>query len=167
MGAQGRNGITAAVVTPFADENGTRRTRPLAVVPAFSVMVEPGSQMISTHNGSTSIVTVGVSSNLTREARGALRLELPEGWRSEPAQLAVAFKGRGEKQDFQFKIFPARLQEGRAMVSAVLDAESAKFSEGYTLVAREDLGSFYYYQPASAASQHCRRGRSARSKSAT
>ena len=148
-GAQGRNGITAAVVTPFVDENGAARTRPLAVVPAFSVMVEPGSQVISTHNGSTSTVTVGVSGNLTREARGALRLELPEGWRSEPAQLAVAFKGRGEKQDFQFKIFPAGLQEGRATVRAVLDAEGGKFSEGYTLVAREDLGSFYYYQPAS------------------
>jgi len=35
------------------------------------------------------------------------------------------------------------------MVRAVLDAEGGKFSEGYTLVAREDLGSFYYYQPAS------------------
>jgi hypothetical protein len=27
-------------------------------------------------------------------------------------------------------------------------AEEEKFSEGYTLVTREDLGSFYYYQPA-------------------
>jgi len=93
-------------------------------------------------------VTVGVSGNLTRETRGTLRLELPEGWRSEPAQFAVDFKHRGDKQDFQFKVFPARLQEGRATVRAVLDSENEKFSEGYTLVTREDLGSFYYYQPA-------------------
>jgi hypothetical protein len=146
--ARGRNGITAAVVTPFVSESGERRERPLAVVPAFSVMVEPGTQVISTHNGSTSTVTVGVSGNLTRETRGTLRLELPEGWRSEPAQFAVDFKHRGDKQDFQFKVFPARLQEGRATVRAVLDSENEKFSEGYTLVTREDLGSFYYYQPA-------------------
>jgi LmbE family N-acetylglucosaminyl deacetylase len=145
--ARTRNGVTAAVVTPFLDEAGKKRARPLAVVPAFSVMLEPGTQVISTHNGTTSSVTVGVTSNLTREVHGVLRLELPEGWRSEPTQASVESK-RGEKQDFQFKVFPAGLQEGRATIRAVLESEGEKFGEGYTLVAREDLGSFYYYQPA-------------------
>ncbi len=143
-----RNGVTAAVVTPFLDDAGKPRARPLAVVPAFSVMLEPGTQVISTHNGTTSSVAVGVTSNLTREAHGVLRLELPGGWRSDPVQVAVDLKQRGEKQDFQFKVFTAGLQEGRATVRAVLESDGEKFSEGYTLVAREDLGSFYYYQPA-------------------
>jgi LmbE family N-acetylglucosaminyl deacetylase len=147
-GAQGKNGIGATVVAQFVDDAGMERARPLAVVPAFSVALEPGTQVISTHNGSSSTVAVGVISNLSREARGVLRLELPAGWRSEPAQLAVEFTRRGEKQDFQFKVFPAGLQEGRAKVRAVLQSDSEKFSEGYTLVTREDLGSFYYYQPA-------------------
>jgi hypothetical protein len=60
----------------------------------------------------------------------------------------VKFTRRGEKQDFEFKVFPAGLQEGRAKVRALLEADGKKFSEGYTLVTREDLGSFYYYQPA-------------------
>ncbi len=144
----GRNSITSAVVTPFIDENGARRVQTLAIVPAFSVMVEPGTQVISTHNGSTSTVTVGVTSNLTREMHGVLRLELPQGWKAEPAQFAAAFKRRGEKQDLHFKVSPAHLQEGRATIRAVLDSEGEKFSEGYTLVTREDLGRFYYYQPA-------------------
>ena len=93
-------------------------------------------------------VTVGVASNLAHTTNGVLRLELPEGWHSEPAQLAVNFSRRAEKQDFQFKLFPAGLQEGKATVSAVLESEGKKYSEGYTLVTREDLGSFYYYQPA-------------------
>jgi LmbE family N-acetylglucosaminyl deacetylase len=143
-----RNGVTAVVVTPFLDQSGKTRARPLAIVPAFSVMVEPGTQVISTHNGSTSTVTVGVTTNLTRETDGTLRLELPEGWRSEPVQLAVHVTHRGEKQDFQFKIVPAGLQEGRAVVRAVLESNGEKYGEGYTLVTREDLGSFYYYQPA-------------------
>jgi hypothetical protein len=120
----------------------------LAVVPAFSVMLEPGTQVISTHNGSTSNVTVGVTGNLTRAVHGVLRLELPAGWRSEPQQFAVDLKTRGEKQDVQFKVFTAGLQEGRAPVRAVLESEVNKYNEGYTLVTREDLGSFYYYQPA-------------------
>ena len=48
----------------------------------------------------------------------------------------------------QFKVIPAGLQEGRATIRAVLESEGEKYSEGYTLVTREDLGSFYYYQPA-------------------
>ena len=143
-----KNGIGATVVTRFLDEAGVERARPLAVVPAFSVALERGTQVISTHNGSSSVVAVGVASNLDRKAGGGLRLELPQGWRSEPAQFAVEFARRGEKRDFQFKVFPAGLQEGRAKVRAVLEADGEKYSEGYTLVTREDLGSFYYYQPA-------------------
>ena len=143
-----RNGISAVVVTPFLDEGGKKLERPLAIVPVFSVMLEPGTQVISTHNGSTSTVAVGVTGNLTREMRGVLRLELPSGWRSEPAQFAVDFKKRGEKQDFEFKVLTTGLKEGRTAVRAVLESEGEKYSEGYTLVAREDLGSFYYYQPA-------------------
>jgi LmbE family N-acetylglucosaminyl deacetylase len=143
-----RNGINAVVVTPFLDEGGKKVSRPLAIVPAFSVMLEPGTQVISTHNGSTSTVAVGVTNNLTRAMHGKLGLELPTGWRVEPEQFAVDFAKRGEKQDFQFKVFPAGLQEGRAVIRAVLESEGEKYSEGYTLVTREDLGSFYYYQPA-------------------
>jgi len=80
--------------------------------------------------------------------RGVLRLELPAGWRSEPEQFAVDLKKRGEKQDFQFKVFTTGLQEGQATVRAVLESEGEKYNEGYTLVTREDLGSFYYFQPA-------------------
>jgi len=148
-----RNGITVPVVTPYIDESGKQRSRTLAVVPSYSVMLEPGTQVISTHNGTTSTVTVGVTSNLrSSQAGGILRLELPAGWRSEPAQVNVKFTHRGEKQDVQFKVFPAGLKEGRATIRAVLTEPildgSKKYSEGYSLVTREDLGSFYYYQPA-------------------
>ncbi|MGB2835738.1 MAG: PIG-L family deacetylase, partial [Candidatus Sulfotelmatobacter sp.] len=143
-----KNSIGATVVTEFVDDAGKVSARPLAVVPAFSVALEPGTQVISTHNGASTTVTVGVTSNLQHEVRGVLRLELPKGWRSEPAQFALEFTRRGEKNDSQFKVFPAGLQEGRAKIRAVLEAAGERFSEGYTLVSREDLGSFYYYQPA-------------------
>lgn len=140
--------VAAVVATPFIDDSGKPRSQPLAIVPAFSVEVEPGTQVISMHNGSDSMVKVGVTSNLMHAAHGALHLQLPDGWRSEPTQLAVNFTHRGEKQDFQFHIFPSQLKEGRDTIYAVLDSDGRKYSEGYTLIAREDLGSFYYYQPA-------------------
>jgi hypothetical protein len=42
----------------------------------------------------------------------------------------------------------SKLLHGGATLRAVLESEGEKYSEGYTLVTREDLGSFYYYQPA-------------------
>ncbi len=140
--------ISAPVVAPFMDEAGKRRERTLAAVPAFSVELEPGTQVISTHNGSTTTVTVGVMSNVDRAAHGTLRLELPAGWRSEPPQSDVNLAKRGEKRDFPFKVFPSELSQGRDTIRAVLESGGEKYGEGYTLVTREDLGSFYYYQPA-------------------
>ncbi len=56
-----KNSIGATVVTEFVDEVGVERARPLAVVPAFSVALEPGTQVISTHNGASTTVAVGVT----------------------------------------------------------------------------------------------------------
>jgi LmbE family N-acetylglucosaminyl deacetylase len=151
-GVSAHNGVTTAVVTPFLDDAGKQRARPLAVVPAFSVELEPGTQVISTHNAS-STVTVGMTANLAGGTPSIirvaeLRLELPGGWRSEPDHFSVEFRHRGEKLEREFKVFPAGLQAGSATIRAVLKWGSESYSEGYTLVTREDLGSFYYYQPA-------------------
>ena len=146
--ADARNSVTAAVVTPFIADDGKQMARPLAIVPAFSVMLEPGTQVISTHGGKSSTVTVGVTSNLDRKMQGELKLELPSGWRSEPAAVSVDLSHRGEKKELHFTIFPANLQQSRATLRAILNAGGKTYSEGYTLVAREDVGSFYYYQPA-------------------
>lgn len=140
--------ISAVVAGRFVDETGKQGTRPLAVVPAFSVMLDPGTQVISTHNGGKTTVTVAVTSDHDRDSHGVLKLELPNGWRSQPAQLPVQFKTRGERQEFHFTVEPANLQPGRATLRAILESDGEKYSEGYTLVTREDLGGFYYYQPA-------------------
>jgi hypothetical protein len=130
------------------DENGKKRDRNLAVAPAFSVMLEPGTQVISTNESTSKTVKVGVTSNLTGIEKGLLRLEVPTGSRVEPAKVPVEFHNRGEKQEFEFKIFPGNLKEGRFEVRAVLESDGKRFAEGYSLVTREDLGAFYYYQPA-------------------
>ena len=146
MGFEGR--ISAEVVVPFKNDKGLEEKRSLAVVPAFSVELEPGSQVIPSSNGKHSAVKVGISTNITNSGAGKLRLQLPEGWRSEPVEQVVELQQRGQRRDFEFNVFPAALKEGRTGVKAVLESGGAKYSEGYSLVTREDLGSFYYFQPA-------------------
>ena len=140
--------ISATVLVPFVDEDGKTNRTSLSVAPAFSLNLEPDEQVLPVEAGKKITVKVGVSSNLTGAPSGTLRLQLPGGWTSEPGELTVSLPKRGDKQDFVFKLFPSSLKEGRAEVRAVLQAGDKKYSEGYTLVTREDLGAAYYYQPA-------------------
>jgi hypothetical protein len=140
--------ISAPVFVPFVDEKGVEHKRRLAVVPAFSVMLEPATQTIRVDGDPGRDVTVGANYNLAAPAKGTLRLQVPDGWRVEPSDLAVEFHQRGERQDFHFNVFPASSKEGRAEVRAVLESGGAKYSEGYSIVTRDDLDTFYYYQPA-------------------
>jgi LmbE family N-acetylglucosaminyl deacetylase len=140
--------VTAVCAVQLKETSGGIAQRALAVAPAFSVMLDPGEQVIPVEDGKVRSVKVSVTSNLDKAPGGVLRLELPAGWRSEPGQLPVSLAKRGEQKDFDFKIFAASLKEGRAQIRAVLDAGGRKYSEGYSIVTREDLDTFYYYQPA-------------------
>jgi LmbE family N-acetylglucosaminyl deacetylase len=140
--------ISAPVLAQFMDEKGVEQKAPLAVVPAFSVMLEPGIQTVRAEGDPGCNAKIGVSYNLSSPAKGTLRLQAPPSWRVEPAEQAVSFHERGEKQEFQFRVFPASLKEGKAEIRAVLTSGGKDYSEGYTLVTREDLASAYYYQPA-------------------
>ncbi len=140
--------ISVPVLAPFVDAGGEPEKRKLAVAPEFSVMLEPGEQVIPVANRSASTVKVQVLCNLTGAPGGKLHLEAPQGWKLEPAEQAVELTQRGQSKDYEFKVFPASLREGRAQIRAVLDAGGKKYSEGYSVVSRPDLGNFYYYQPA-------------------
>ena len=139
--------VSSTVVAPF-DDQGTERRPALALAPRFSVMLEPGQQVIRTEGDDQCRVRVGVASNVSGAVKGRLHLEVPSGWRVEPSQIALEFHHRGEKQEFEFKTFPASLKEGRSNVRAVLESDGVSYSEGYSLVTQPDLDSFYYYQPA-------------------
>ncbi|MGA8869109.1 MAG: PIG-L family deacetylase [Candidatus Sulfotelmatobacter sp.] len=140
--------ISSEIWVPFLDEQGARQKRELAFAPEYSVAVEPGTQVIPEKDGGATTVRVGVSCNLTGAPAGTLRLRVPQGWSVEPQEAQVEVRARGEKQDFAFTVHPASLKEGRAEIRAMLEAGGKTYDEGYTLVTREDLGSFYYYQPA-------------------
>jgi LmbE family N-acetylglucosaminyl deacetylase len=140
--------ISAPVLVALAGEKGEVQKRALAVAPAFSVELEPGEQVIPIARGTERGVKVGVSSNLTGTSTGTLHLEAPAGWRIEPKEIPVQLGPRGDKKHFEFKVVPGSLKEGHTQIHAVLSTGGKNYSEGYTLVTREDLASAYYYQPA-------------------
>ncbi|MCU1296705.1 MAG: hypothetical protein JWO91_983, partial [Acidobacteriaceae bacterium] len=143
-----RGETSALLLVPFVEDMGTERKRPLVLAPAFSVMLEPGEQVIPLQDGSATTVRVAVKSGVPEASNGVLHLEAPAGWRVEPSSLPVELNQRNDEKDFEFKVLPASLKEGQAKIRAVLDAGGKSYSEGYSLVTRDDLNSSYYYQPA-------------------
>lgn len=140
--------VTAPVVVPFTDHSGTRQTRPLAIGPAYSLLLDSPTQVLTA--GSTKPIRVGVTvrSSQPLASQGQLALALPNGWASEPESALVSFSRSGDEKHVDFLVHPARTAEGRAQISANLLAKGALYDLGYSLVTRADLDSFYYYQPA-------------------
>jgi len=147
--AFGKEGILHANVNvKYKGEAGEELERAAAVAPAYSVMLDPGQQIIAAGTKAARTVTVSVSSNLAAASKGKLRLEVPNGWRAEPSAMEVDIPARGTAKNFEFKVVAQDSQEGKTEVKAVLEAGGANYREGYTVVTRDDLDTFYYYQPA-------------------
>jgi LmbE family N-acetylglucosaminyl deacetylase len=140
--------IEADVNVAYKGEAGEPLERAVAVAPAYSVMMNPGQQVIATGTKTARPVTVTVSSNLPQPSKGLLRLDVPQGWHAEPAELPTELPARGTTRTFSFNVTPQDTQEGKAEVKAALAAGGTTFSEGYSVVTRDDLNTFYYYQPA-------------------
>ncbi len=141
-------GAHADVTVRYKGAAGEELDRPLAVAPAYSVMLDPGQQVIAVGTRTERSVTVTVSSNLAQTTRGRLHLVLPDGWRSEPAAAELEVPSRGSSKDASFKVLAKDSKEERTEIKAVFEAGGESYHEGYSVVTRDDLSTFYYYQPA-------------------
>jgi LmbE family N-acetylglucosaminyl deacetylase len=139
--------VSGPVTVPVVDEHGVAGKQELAIVPAFSVAMEPGEQIIAANTKSPVNVKIAVRANVDG-ASGGLQLQFPAGWRISPREQDVSLAHRGDEKTFEFTLTPPALKQGRVALRAILKSGDKFFSESYTLVTREDLGSFYYFEPA-------------------
>ncbi|MBV9482983.1 MAG: PIG-L family deacetylase [Acidobacteria bacterium] len=145
---EGGSGTVQAIAFSRFMENGVERERAVAVAPAFSIALEPGTDVISTNHAGATQVNVGVRSNIVTSSSARLRLDLPSGWKAQPEVETVTFQKPGQSKQFRFKVTPADLRQTRHQLKAVLDYEGKSYTQGYTVITRPDLDTFYYYQPA-------------------
>src|SRR5271165_4897991 len=143
----GEEGVIRAVArTPMHDTKGEAWSMPLAVVPPFSVETSPSTQIIPAGADPSAELSVVIRSTEDR-AKGAVRPEIPSGWKVEPQSATIEFSKSGEHAS-EFKVLPDGAKESRYSVRALLNSGGRDYSEGYSLVARSDIGGFFYYQPA-------------------
>jgi LmbE family N-acetylglucosaminyl deacetylase len=147
--SEGLEGAVRGVGTvSYKDSAGHERRRALAVAPPFSISIEPISQIIPVGQHGPKLVKVEAKSGLAGSATANVRLSAPAGWQVEPAAQRVSFGSFGEVKDCEFRVVPSSGREGRLPIKASLEYRGKTYSEGYTVVARDDLDTFYYYQPA-------------------
>ena len=143
-----KSSLGGIVSVSYRDSTGHEQKRALAVAPPFSIAIEPISQVIPVGHRGSSSVKVDVRSGLPGPVTASVRLEAPQGWRVEPASQPVTFAKVGESKECQFTVVPLASREERDQLKASLTYHNKAYAEGYTVVTRDDLDTFYYYQPA-------------------
>ncbi len=142
----GQGAIYAFGRTPLHDTKGNAWSMPLSVVPPFSVETSPGTQIMPAGTDLSAELSVVIRSTQDR-ASGTVRPEIPSGWKVEPQTATIEFNLSGEHAS-EFKVLPDGAKEARYSVRALLNSGGRDYSEDYSLVARPDIGGFFYYQPA-------------------
>jgi LmbE family N-acetylglucosaminyl deacetylase len=114
--------------------------RPVRVVPAISLLVDPPSAVVplraSSERGGPLPVSVRVRSEAPSGAAGTLELAVPTGWRAEPASAPLTFAAAGEERTVGFTLVPpSRPAAGRVEVAARFVTDDGEtFGNGATLV---------------------------------
>jgi LmbE family N-acetylglucosaminyl deacetylase len=138
--------IEVPVMVKFKQPDGSEGEHPLPIGPEFSIALSPSNSVIpSDKHGSTNVKTTARDQSSGSEAQ--IALNVPNGWRAEPAHESVLIP-QDESKDASFEVFPSQFEESQTHIRADLTSGEKAYGEGYTVVTRADLGTFYYYQPA-------------------
>ena len=138
--------IRSVARTPMHDTKGDAWSMPLSVVPPFSVETSPSTQIIPAGADPSAELSVVVRST-EDHASGTVHPEIPSNWKIEPQSATIEFNQTGEHAS-EFKEFPDGAKEALYSVRASLSSGGRDYTDGYSLVARPDIGGFFYYQPA-------------------
>jgi len=121
--------------------------QPLAVAPAIGVAISPRGGIVPL-NAKTFPVTAVIHSNVKGPAKGSVRLQLPAGWKAEPASASFATNADGDDQAVTFTVTPGRLQEQPYQVTAVAEYGGHQYTEGYEVTGYPTLRPYFLYKPA-------------------
>jgi hypothetical protein len=144
--------VSRPVQYRFADRIRGELRRNVNVVPPVSVGLD--SRLLIVPTGSTSHtqrVVVRVTNHLRDGANGTLRLIVPEGWTSMPADAPFTVTAAGEKMSAPFVVTaPAGRQAGTFEVRAVARVNGTDYSQDLQEIAYPHIQTHRLYSPAGA-----------------
>jgi LmbE family N-acetylglucosaminyl deacetylase len=120
---------------------------PLLVGPPISVTVSPSAGAVPMTSKSFAF-SCTVHSNVKGPAEGVLRLELPRGWRSNPAEAPFALARDGEDQTITFSIAPDLVKPAEYEITAIAQYGGRSYREGYRLTGYTGVRPYPFYRSA-------------------
>jgi LmbE family N-acetylglucosaminyl deacetylase len=121
--------------------------QPLMVAPAISVSLGlPGGALPLTAKSLS--LTATVHSNVKGPAQGTLRLTMPAGWRSEPAEAIFNTTRDGEDRVIAFDVIPSGVKATTYTITATAEYQGRKYSEGYRMAGYPGVRNYPFYTPA-------------------
>src|SRR5205823_12769271 len=77
-----------------------------------------------------------------------VRLDLPTGWKSQPASALFATTQDGEDRTLAFTVTPANLTQQAYSITAVAEYGGRAYREGYEITGYSGLRPYFLYHPA-------------------
>lgn len=121
----------------------------IAVVPDLSIAVNPQNIVVNTANVQESIpVTVKVKSYFEGEKNATVKLNLPQGWKTNPVQKEVTLQERNDEKEVTFNLKPpADLKEGNFTIEAIAVADGKTFTTTVQEISYDHIKHSYYLYP--------------------
>jgi LmbE family N-acetylglucosaminyl deacetylase len=118
---------------------------PLVVTPAIGVRMEPEARILPLDG---SALPVKVTVHTEAAAEGTVALELPEGWRSEPAEAKFHRESAGDTEPILFSVTPAATREGAYSIEAVAHSGNKTYTTGWQSIGYTGLRPYNLYRRA-------------------
>ncbi|HTW80826.1 MAG TPA: hypothetical protein VME23_14870, partial [Terracidiphilus sp.] len=123
---------------------------PLVVTPAIGVSVEPEARILPL-DGSPLPVMVTVHAEAA--ADGTVALKLPEGWKSEPAQIDFHLHSAGDSEPLRFEVSTPNVGAGAYSIQAVAQSGGKTYATGWHSVGYQGLRPYNQYKTATLATR--------------
>ena len=119
--------------------------QPLVVTPAVGVSISPEAQILPL-NGSA--LPVHVTVHTLGPADGTVTLKLPEGWRSDPAEMRFHRTAAGDTEPMLFSVSPADHKGGEFHIEAVAQCGGKQYLSGWRSIGYPGLRPYNMYRDA-------------------
>jgi len=118
---------------------------PLVVTPAIGVRMEPEARILPLDG---SALPVRVTVHTQAAAEGTVALELPAGWRAEPADAKFHIMNAGDSEPILFSVTPDGATTGAYNIEAVARSGGREYKTGWRSVGYTGLRPYNQYKPA-------------------
>ncbi len=148
-----RLSLESEATFPQVDKSLGELRLPIFIVPAVAVTATPHIAAIPlgavSEDGRSREIVVTVEAQ-DPAADGTASLDLPPGWRSDPASIDITFETTGERRTARFRVLPpATLTPGTVQIGARFRvATGATYERGYAVIAYPHTRGRTLYTPA-------------------